>query len=162
MDAAAEQELIKLLDPDLAGLLQCKDVSLVKAKLAEKTMRTLSRLWATADGANRVCATLVLSPWVDPAVGDKMVEIASVVESWEAAHARVEARSKAEAEAVVGGLPKAVARPELRLEASFYTLQDKLVLASATLEQRFDTIDHGEWQYLSSKLDLVMPFNSTK
>ena len=83
-----------------------------------------------------------------------MVEIASIVDAWQAAHALVEARNKAEAEAVVGGLPKAVARPELaqlreRFETSFYSLQDKLVPAAATLEQHFDMVDHGEWQYLS-------------
>ena len=47
-----------------------------------------------------------------------------------------------------------MARPELaqfrgRLETSFYSLQDKLVPAAASLEQHFDMIDHEEWQYLS-------------
>ena len=47
-----------------------------------------------------------------------------------------------------------MARPELaqfrgRLETSFYSLQDKLVPAAASLEHHFDMIDHEEWQYLS-------------
>ena len=157
MDAAAQQEIVKTLDPDLAGLLQCKDVSLqVKAKLAEKKVKTTSRLSAMADSRQGVREFCQKSLGLKPEEGDDMIEIASVVDAWEAAHARVEARNKAEAEAVIGGLPKAVARPELaqlrdRFETSFYTLQDKLIPASATLEQHFDMIVHGEWQYLSLK-----------
>ena len=79
-----------------------------------------------------------------------------MVDAWESARVRVEARNKAEAEAVVGGLPKVVAHTELaqlreRFEAFFYSLPHKLMPANAMLEQHFDGVDNGEFQNLSLK-----------
>ena len=153
-----ELEMIKSLDPDLAGLLQCKEVSLkTQALLASKKVETISRLSAMVDDRKAVQEFCAKALGLAPDAPESMVEVASVVDAWESACMRVEARNKAEAEAVVGGLPKVVARTELaqlreRFEASFYSLPDKLMPANATLEQHFDMVDNGEFQYLSLKV----------
>ena len=158
MDTEEQQEkLVMQLDPDLAGLLQCKEVALkVQAMLAAKKVKTVSRLAALADDRKGLREFCVKTLALDPDTAGNDVETAAVVDAWESARVRVEARNKAEAEAVIGGLPKVVPRTEVaqlreRFEAAFYALPDKVMPATATLEQHFDMIDHGEYQYLSLK-----------
>ena len=145
----SQRQAIQALDPELAGLLPCKEVSLqTQALLASKKVKSIGRLAAVADdrsGARKFCNTVL---GLKSDVADGAVEVASVVDAWSSAQLRVEARHNAEAEAVVGGLPKVVARTELsqlrdRFEQSFFKLPEKLMPASATLEQHFDMLGLG-------------------
>ncbi|CAE7216749.1 unnamed protein product [Symbiodinium natans] len=155
--ATVEQQkaLVQTLDPDLAGLLQTKDVSLkVQALVAQKKVKTISRLSAMADDRKGIREFCVKTLGLEASVGDDLVEIASVVDAWESARSRVDARNKAEGEAVVDGLPKVVARTELaqlrdRFETAFYPLTEKFMPANATLEQVFDMVDNGEFVNMS-------------
>ena len=100
--ATVEQQkaLAQTLDPDLAGLLQTKDVSLkVQALVAQKKVKTISRLSAMADDRKGIREFCVKTLGLEASVGDDLVEIASVVDAWESARSRVDARNKAEGEA---------------------------------------------------------------
>ena len=151
----SQRQAIQALDPELAGLLQCKDVSLqAQAMLASKKVKSIGRLAAVADdrsGVREFCNTVL---GLKSDVADGAVEVASVVDAWSSAQVRIEARHKAEAEAVVGACRKSLHSTELsqlrdRVEQSFFKLPDTLMPANATLEQHFDMLGNGEFTALS-------------
>ena len=154
MVANAEVQPRKL-DPDFAGLLQAKDVALAAQEaLAQLKILSISRFAAVADtrAELRTFCESSLKPIAAAAVD--VVGVASLVDAWECARVRIETRHKAEAEAVISGLPKTVARTELGqlreiLESTFHEIPEKCAPAATTLERHFDMIDHGEWQQLS-------------
>ena len=154
---AEHHALLKDLDPDFAGLLQAKDVALeVQAALAKLKVCSISRFSALADSRADLRAFGEKS--LQPVAADALdiIGMASLVDAWECAKVRMEARHKAEAEAVLCGMPKVVARTELGqlrglFEQSFHTMPENCAPSAATLEQHFDMVDHGEWHVLSLK-----------
>lgn len=84
---------IALLDADLHGLLQVKEVDeVLQAKLSVAKIRSISRMSTVADdrvGMRKFCAeVLTLDETRD------IVEIASLVDTWESASTRVSVRTK--------------------------------------------------------------------
>ena len=145
---------IALLDADLHGLLQVKEVDeVIQAKLAVAKIRSISRMSTVADdrqGIRKFCAdVLALDETRD------VVEIASLVDTWESASTRISVRNKAEAEAGVASLPRAVNKVEVQeLMVKFQTvhgikLEDRNTPATSTLEQIFDQIEQGEMKNMS-------------
>lgn len=136
---------ISLLDADFHGLLQVKEVSeLIQARLSVQRVRSISRWSTIADdraGLRQFCtATLRLRQDQD------VVEIAALVDSWEAGRTRMEVRRKAEAEASLSQVPRAVNKVEVqdlaaRFERLFgYALEDRTMPSSATLEHELVAI----------------------
>ena len=102
-DADESRNAIALLDADLRGLLQVKEVEeVLQAKLSVARVRSVSRMSTAADdwaATRKFCVdALALDETRD------VVEIASLVDAWESATTRVAARNKAEAEAGVASI----------------------------------------------------------
>ena len=145
---------ISLLDADLHGLLQIKEVNeTIQAKLAVAKVRTISRLSTVADnraGMRKFCAD-VLS--LDEST--EIVEVASMVDAWESSSTRMAVRHKAEAEAGLTSQPRALNKVEIQdLLVKFQSvhglkLEDKTIPASSTLEQVFDQVEQGEFKNMS-------------
>ena len=145
---------IALLDADLHGLLQVKEVEdVLQAKLSVARVRSMSRMSTVADdrpGMRRFCVDVLgLEEARD------VVEIASLVDAWESASTRVTVRNKAEAEAGVASLPRALNKVEVQdLLVKFQSvfnvkLEDRNTPAASTLEQVFDQIEQGEMKNMS-------------
>ena len=145
---------IALIDADLHGLLQVKEVDeVLQAKLSVAKIRSMSRMSTVADdraGMRKFCAeVLTLDETWD------IVEIASLVDTWESASTRVTVRNKAEAEAGVANLPRALHKVEIQeLLVKFQKvhgvkLEDRNTPAATTLEQVFDQVEQGELKNMS-------------
>ena len=151
---AAQRAAIGTLDPDFGGLLDIKEVPPdVQVALAAARVRTVGRFAVLADdrgGIRDFCRrTLNIDP--DAAGGD--VNIAAVVDAWEAARVRVETRNKVEAEATVSSMPKVVSRTEhaalrSKYEDTYQKMEDRVTPAPGTLENLFDQIEQGEWRFM--------------
>ena len=151
---AAQRAAIGTLDPDFGGLLDIKEVPPdVQVALAAARVRAVGRFAVLADdrgGIRDFCRrTLNIDP--DAAGGD--VNIASVVDAWEAARVRVETRNKVEAEATVSSMPKVVSRTEhaalrSKYEDTYQKMEDRVTPAPGTLENLFDQIEQGEWRFM--------------
>ena len=145
---------IALIDADLHGLLQVKEVDeVLQAKLSVAKIRSMSRMSTVADdraGMRRFCTeVLTLDETRD------IVEIALLVDAWESASARVTVRNKAEAEAGVANLPRALHKVEIQeLLVKFQKvhgikLEDRNTPAATALEQVFDQVEQGELKNMS-------------
>ena len=125
----------------------------VQAKLSVQRVRTLSRLSAIADdrGALRTFCQNTLQMHLQ----NDVVDVASVVDAWESSKTRMEVRNKAEAEASLSQLPKAISKVEIQdLQRRFemlrnYKLEDRTMPASSTLELVFDQVENGEFKNMS-------------
>eukprot|EP00435_Cladocopium_sp_Y103_P022488 s1708_g5.t1 len=147
---------IALLDADLHGLLQIKEVpEVLQAKLSVARVRSISKLSTIADdraGMRTFCRDHLQ---LDQA-GD-MVDIASLVDTWEASNTRMRVRHKAEAEANLASIPRSVPKVEIQdLISRFqnmhgYKLEDKNTPATTTLEIFFDQMEAGELKNLTLK-----------
>ena len=145
---------IALLDADLHGLLQIKEVSEeIQAKISVERVRSISKLSTIADdraGIRNFCTNRLALH----AVND-MVDVASVVDAWEASTTRMKVRHNAEAEASLASIPRAVPKVEvqdllIRFETLHgYRLDDKTTPATSTLELIFDQIEAGELKQMS-------------
>lgn len=154
----AIQAALLLLRPDLLGLLSAKDVEApTQARLALAKIKSVAKLAVLADTRQDLrtfCKdTLLLDPATDPRA---RVEVASVVEAWEAAQARLSSRSAAEAEATVNNVAKALPKTELgeirnKFELTFEKLEDKVSPAAASLETLFEQVDQGEFKFMMLK-----------
>ena len=151
---ARRANAISLLDADFHGLLQIKEVNeTVQAKLAIARMRTISRLSTVADdraGMRKFCVdTLGLDESAD------VIDIASMVDSWESSSTRMTVRHKAEAEAGLASQPRALHKVEIQdLLTKFQSvhglkLEDRNTPAASTLEQIFDQVEQGELKNMS-------------
>ena len=104
---------IALLDADLHGLLQIKEVSEeIQAKISVERVRSISKLSTIADdraGIRNFCTNRLALH----AVND-MVDVASVVDAWEASTTRMKVRHNAEAEASLASIPRAVPKVEVQ------------------------------------------------
>ena len=84
-----------------------------------------------------------------------VVEIASLVDTWESANMRISVRNKAEAEAGIASMPCALNKVEAQdLLVKFQKLhgiklEDRNAPASSTLEQTFDQVEQGEMKNMS-------------
>ncbi len=148
--ATAEERkaAILLLEPDFHGLLERKGVTEeLQARLSTLVVRSISRFNAIADDRGQLRTFAVRS--LERDAGVHAVEIAAILDAWEAARTRMEVRHKAEAEAASANLPMAVNKVEIhdlkrRFEAMHYKLDEKSMPASGTLEQIFDQLENGE------------------
>ena len=145
---------ISLLDADLHGLLQIKEVNeTLQAKLSVARVRTISRLSTVTDdraGMRRFCVdALGLDESRD------VIDIASMVDAWESSSTRMTVRHKAEAEAGLASQPRALNKVEVQdLLTKFQAvhgikLEDRSIPASSTLEQIFDQVEQGELKNMS-------------
>ena len=147
-DSEVQKEYVALLEPDFHGLLQRKEVSAVtQARLAYANCISLSRFNSVADSRVQLRTFAQGTLQLDPA-GDVM-EVAALVDSWEAAKVRMEVRHKAEAEASTSSLPISLPKVEVqdlvkKFEAGFYKLEDTVTPAASTLELIFDQVENGE------------------
>ena len=147
-DEDVRREQIDQLEPDLHGLLQRKEVSAVtQAKLAYANCKSLSRFHSIADDRAQLRAFANNTLRLDNAID--VMEIAALVDSWEAARVRMEVRHKAEAEASVSSLPISLPKVEVqdlikKFETAHYKLEDKITPAASTLELIFDQVENGE------------------
>ena len=147
-DAEVQKEFIGLLEPDFHGLLQRKEVSAVtQARLAYANCKSLSRFNSVADSRVQLRTFAQQTVQLDPAAD--VIEVAALVDAWEAAKVRMEVRHKAEAEASSSSLPISLPKVEVqdlvkKFEAAFYKLDDKLTPAASTLELLFDQVENGE------------------
>ena len=145
---------IAFLDADLRGLLQVKEVEeTVQAKLVVAKVRSMSRMSTIADDRGKMRAFCVDALGLDEA--RDVVEIASLVDTWESASTRVPVRNKAEAEARVASLPRALNKIEIQdLLVKFQKihgikLEDRNTPAASTLEQVYDQIEQGEMKNMN-------------
>lgn len=140
---------ITLLDADLHGLLQIKEVSeVIQAKLAVAKVRTISRLSTVADnrtGVRKFCTDVLgLDETTD------IIDVASMVDACESSSTRMTVRHKAEAEAGLASQPRALNKVEAQdLLTKFQSvhglkLEDRSIPATSTLEQIFDQVEQGE------------------
>lgn len=142
---------IAALDPDFHGLLERKEVTQrVQGRLSNANVKSVSRFAALGDTSadlRTFCAgTLALDRGVD------VVEIAGVVDAWQASKSRMQSRHQAEAEASLSSLPNPINKVEaqdlrIRFEQLHYKLEDKVAPSSSTLELIFDQVESGEWNY---------------
>eukprot|EP00435_Cladocopium_sp_Y103_P016551 s652_g4.t1 len=96
------ETLMSQLDPDFHGLLQRKEVSsLCQALLSQAGCKSLSRYGAVADTRGQLRVFLQNTLRMDPAT--QAMEIASLVDAWEAARVRMEVRRKADGVLYAGG-----------------------------------------------------------
>ena len=101
--AEGRAELVARLEPDFHGLLERKETEVMtQARLAQANCKSLSRFASVADtrAQLRTFAQNVLQ--LDPAAN--AMEIAALVDAWEAAKVRMEVRHKPEAEASTSNL----------------------------------------------------------
>ena len=148
-DDAVRQGFIDELEPDFHGLLQRKEVAaMTQAKLSQANCKSLSRFNSIADTRTQLrdfaANTLRLGPAVD------VMEIAALIDAWEAAKVRMEVRRRAEAEASTSSLPIALPKVEVqdllkKFEVAHYRLEDKVAPAASTLELVFDQVENGEF-----------------
>ena len=144
---------IELLDPDFHGLLERKEVTQqIQGKLSNANVKSISRFAAVGDvraDLRTFCTgTLALDRNAD------VVEIAGVVDAWQACKSRMESRHQAEAEASLASLPSPLNKVEaqdlrLRFEQLHYKLEDRVSPATSTLELIFDQLESGEWKPMS-------------
>ena len=104
-------EAIGDLDPDFHGLLERKEVSQrVQGRLSNANVKSISRFAALGDtraDLRTFCTgTLALDRAVD------VVEIAGVVDAWQAGKTRMESRHQAEAEASISSMPNPINKVE--------------------------------------------------
>ena len=154
--ATAEERsaAIRLLEPDFHGLLQVKGVTeLTQAKLSVAMVRSVSRMNAIAD--DRATIRQFCERSLQIRQQDDMVGVASIVDVWEACQTRMSIRHKAEAEANIADLPRAVNKVEVQDLISRYEsihgtkMEDKVTPATATLELVFDQFEQGEVKNMS-------------
>ena len=144
---------IKALDPDFQGLLERKDVpARLQGTLSNNGVKSISRfavLGETAADMRRFA-----TDHCGLAAVRDVVQIAGVIDAWEASRTRMQARHKAEAEASMASLPAPVNKTEaqdlkVRFEQAHYKLEDKVWPATGTLELLFEQVEAGEWRHMS-------------
>ena len=169
--AERRKNAILLLEADFHGLLERKGVTEeLQARLSVAGVRSISRFNAISD--TRADLRQFCTRSLDRDAARHAVEIAALLDAWEAAHTRMQVRHKAEAEAANANLPIAVNKVEIhdlrrKFEALHYKLEEKTMPASGTLEQLFDQIENGEMkvmhlvQFLSREDAEVDPLGAT-
>ena len=147
------KELVKAFDPDFQGLLEKKEVNqMLQARLSLLGVKSISKYAVLVeDGA--ALRTFA----VDHCAMDRnrdVVQIAGLLDAFEASKTRMQVRHKAEAEASSANLPPPVNKTEaqdlrVRFEQMHYKLEDKVSPSTSCLEQVFEQVEGGEWRNLS-------------
>ena len=151
--AEGREEAIKMLDPDFQGLLERKSVpAMIQAQLAVNNVKSVSIFSVLGESSADVRTFAADRLGLDRA--RNIVDIASMVDSWEACKTRMSVRHQAEAEAQTAQLPPPMNRTEaqdlrLRFEQMFYRLEDKVSPSTGTLEQLSEQIDAGEFRTMA-------------
>lgn len=102
--AERSRNAILLLETDFHGLLERKGVTEeLQARLSIAGVRSISRFNAISD--TRADLRQFCTRSLDRDAARHAVEIAALLDSWEAAHTRMQVRHKAEAEAANANLP---------------------------------------------------------
>ena len=144
---------VEALDPDFHGLLERKEVSqMVQGRLSNANVKSISRFAALGDNRTDIRTFCTGTVALDRAAD--VVEIAGVVDTWQASKSRMESRHQAEAEASLASLPSPVNKVEAqdlrqKFEQLHYKLEDKVSPATSTLELIFDQVESGEWKSMS-------------
>ena len=145
---------ISLLEPDLHGILQVKEVpALIQARLSVARVRTVSRLSSMAD--DRAAVRNFCRDTLNLSLVNDIVDVASVVDAWESSQVRITARNKSEAEAAISSQPRAINKVELHdLVSKFEALhggklEDKFTPAAVALEQVFEQVENGEFKNMA-------------
>jgi hypothetical protein len=145
---------ISLLEPDLHGMLQVKEVpALIQARLSVARVRSMSRLSTVAD--DRAAVRNFCRDTLNMNLVNDIVDVAAVVDSWESSQVRMAARNKAEAEASLSSQPRAVNKVEVQdLIQKYETLhggklEDRFTPAAVALEQVFEQVENGEFKNMA-------------
>ena len=145
-------EYISRLEPDFHGLLERKETDVMtQAVLARANCKSLSRFASVADTRAQLRTFVQQTLGLDPVA--QAMEVASLVDAWEAAKVRMEVRHKSEAEASTSNLPMALQKVEVqdlrkRFEQAHYKMEEKTAPAASTLELLCDQVENGEFKVL--------------
>ena len=151
--AEGRQEAIALLDPDFHGLMERKGISeLIQARLSNAGVKSIGIFSVIGETAQDVRQFAVDQCHLER--GRQVVEIASVIDLWNACKSRMITRHKAEAEAVSSALPPPLNKTEAqdlksKFETLHYELEDKVSPSIGTLESLFEQMDSGEMKVMS-------------
>ena len=151
--AEGVRDAVASLDPDFQGLLERKELAqVVQARLGNVGVRSISRFSVIGEANGDVRAFAVDHLRMDR--GRDVVQIAALVDAWQASKTRMSVRHQVEAEAATASLPPPVNKTEaqdlrVRFEQMHYKLEDKVTPASGTLEQMFEQVEAGEWKNMS-------------
>ena len=146
-------EAIKALDPDFQGLLERKDVpARLQGTLSNTGVKSISRFAVLGESAADL--RRFATDHCNLAAARDVVQIAGLIDAWEASRTRMQARHKAEAEASIASLPPPMNKTEaqdlkVRFEQAHYKLEDKVWPATGTLEVLFDQVESGEWRHMA-------------
>ena len=146
------KELVGRLDPDFQGLLERKELSeMTQARLGQANCKSLSRFASLAD--TRAQLRTFLENTLRITAAAEAMEVAGLVDAWEAAKVRMEVRHKAEAEAASASMPMTLPKVEVRdlkrkFEATYYAIDDKVTPAPSTIEILCDQIENGEFKVM--------------
>ena len=146
-------EAIKALDPDFQGLLERKDVpARLQGTLSNAGVKSISRFAVLGESAADL--RRFATDHCNLAAARDVVQIAGLIDAWEASRTRMQARHKAEAEASIASLPPPMNKTEaqdlkVRFEQAHYKLEDKVWPATGTLEVLFDQVESGEWRHMA-------------
>ena len=130
---------------------------MVQVDLALARVKTINRLAVMADSRAEMRDFCKDSLNLDPAVNAACrVDIAAVIEAWEAAKVRTDVKNNAEAEAAVNSNVKVVPKQEIadirnRFEQVYEVLDDNLAPSNTSLESLFEQIDQGEFKFMQLK-----------
>ena len=144
---------VKLLDPDFQGLLEQKKVSeRVQATMAVANVRSISLFSVLGEATTDIRTFAADQCGLDR--NRDMVEVASLVDTWNACKTRMTVRHQAQAEAHNAQLPPPMNKTEAqdlraRFEQMFYKLEDKVSPATGTLELLSEQVDSGEFRAMS-------------
>ena len=145
-----QAELIARLEPDFHGLLERKETDKrTQALLAQANCKSLSRFASVADTRAQLRTFTQQTLRLDPAAA--AMEVAALVDAWEAAKVRMEVRHKAEAEASTSNMPIALAKVEVqdlrkKFEVAHYVMEEKVTPAASSLELICDQVENGEFK----------------
>ena len=151
--AEGRAEAVKLLDPDFQGVVEQKKVSeRVQATMAVANVRSISLFSVLGEATTDIRTFAADQCGLDR--NRDMVEVASLVDAWNACKTRMTVRHQAQAEAHNAQLPPPMNKTEAqdlraRFEQMFYKLEDKVSPATGTLELLSEQVDSGEFRAMS-------------
>ena len=147
------REAIQKLDPDFQGLLERKVVpERLQGTISNLGVLSISRFSVIGDTSAEIRTFGVDQCGLERA--RDVVQLAGLVDAWEASKTRMKVRHQAEADAAIASLPPPMNKMEaqdlkVRFEQMHYKLEDKVAPSTGTLEQLFEQIEAGEWKNMS-------------
>ena len=151
--AEGRQEAISKLEPDFHGLMERKAISeAIQATLSNAGVKSIGIYSVIGETAQDVRQFATDHCNLDR--GWQVVEIAGLIDLWNACKTRMITRHKAEAEAVSSAMPPPLNKTEAqdlksKFETLHYLLEDKVAPSIGTLESLFEQMDSGELKVMS-------------